>query len=74
MIPEVLSADLVLRNGKIVTVDPDDTAAQTVVVKGNSTVVVGGDEDVSGLIGEETEVGEGTTFIFEIPIETSDTP
>jgi len=50
MIPEVLSADLVLRNGKIVTVDPDDTVAQAVAVKGNGIVVVGGDEDVSGLI------------------------
>lgn len=56
MMPEVLSADLVLRNGKIVTVDPDDTVAQAVAAKGNRIVVVGGDEDVSGLIGEETEV------------------
>ena len=32
MMLEVLSADLVLRNGKIVTVDPDDTVAEAVAV------------------------------------------
>jgi predicted amidohydrolase YtcJ len=52
---EELLADLVLRNGKIVTVDQGDTVAQAVAVKGNRIVIVGGDEDVSGLIGEETE-------------------
>ncbi len=48
MIPEELSADLALKNGKIVTIDQEDAVAQAVTVKGNRIVVVGGDEDVSG--------------------------
>jgi hypothetical protein len=53
---EELYADLVLRNGKIVTVDPGDTVAQAVAVKDTRIAVVGRDEDVSRLIGEDTEV------------------
>jgi predicted amidohydrolase YtcJ len=49
-------ADLVLLNGKIVTVDAEDSLAKAVALKGNRIVAVGPEEDVSRWIGEETEV------------------
>jgi len=51
-----LSADLVLYGGKVLTVDADETVAEAVAVKGSLIVAVGTDEEVSGTIGEETEV------------------
>lgn len=49
-------ADLVLLNGKVVTVDPNDTITEAVAVKGGRIVGVGTSEEVKELIGEETKV------------------
>ncbi|MGF3523136.1 MAG: amidohydrolase [Candidatus Bathyarchaeia archaeon] len=49
-------ADLVLINGKIITVDAEDTIAQAVAVKNGTIVKVGADSEVEALIGPETEV------------------
>ena len=46
-------ADLVLVNGKVITVDPKDTIAEAVAVKGNRIVAVG---DVSAWRGPKTQV------------------
>mgnify|MGYP001323086511 FL=1 len=46
-------ADLVLVNGKVITVDPKDTIAKGVAVKGNRIVAVG---DVSAWKGPKTQV------------------
>ncbi|MCW3979510.1 MAG: amidohydrolase [Candidatus Bathyarchaeota archaeon] len=51
-----LFADLVLHNGKVLTVDSEETVAEAVAVKGSLIVAVGTDEEVLGTIGEETEV------------------
>jgi len=51
-----LFADLVLLNGNVLTVDADETVAEAVAIKGNLIVAVGTDEEVSGTIGEGTEV------------------
>jgi len=53
--PDVV-ADLVLRNGTVVTVDdavPDGTA---IAVHGDTIIAVGGDDQISRYIGPETEV------------------
>jgi predicted amidohydrolase YtcJ len=49
-------ADLVLRNGHVVTVDSAQPEAQAVAVRGHSIVAVGSDEEIAPYIGSETEV------------------
>ncbi|REJ76071.1 MAG: amidohydrolase [Acidobacteria bacterium] len=48
-------ADLVLLNGKIVTVDEKETEAQALAVKGDKIVAVGTDEEIQKYVGPETE-------------------
>jgi len=55
-IPEALSANLILFNGKVLTVDPENSVAQAVAVKGNRILMVGGDEEVRGTAGDKTKV------------------
>ncbi len=50
------AADLVLLNGKIITVDSADTIAQAVAVKDGLIQAVGTNDEVTGLVGEATRV------------------
>jgi hypothetical protein len=52
------TADLVLRGGKVLTVDARDTVASAVAVRGNRIAAVGSDEEISRWIGPATEVVE----------------
>jgi len=54
--PPEQAADLVLLNGKIITVDPTDTIAQAVAVKDGLFQAVGTNDEVTGLVGEATRV------------------
>ncbi len=54
--PPEQAADLVLLNGKIITVDPADTIAQAVAVKDGLIQAVGTNDEVTGLVGEATRV------------------
>ncbi|MBL7063266.1 MAG: amidohydrolase family protein [Anaerolineae bacterium] len=54
--PPEQAADLVLLNGKVITVDPADTIAQAVAVKDGLIRAVGISDDVASLIGEATQV------------------
>ena len=58
-------ADLVLVNGKIVTMDPEESIREAVAVKFGRILAVGSSEEVEGLVGVETEVIdlEGRTVI-----------
>ena len=49
-------ADLVLRNGNVVTVDDDLPRAQAVAVIGDRILAVGSNDDIAAYIGDETEV------------------
>ena len=49
-------ADLVLKNGKIVTVDDSVPEAQAVAVLGDVIVAVGNDRNIESYIGENTQV------------------
>lgn len=49
-------ADLVLRNGRVVTVDPARPEAQAVAIQGDRIAAVGTDEEISRLVGPGTEV------------------
>ncbi|MGH7446062.1 MAG: amidohydrolase [Longimicrobiales bacterium] len=49
-------ADLVLRNGHVVTVDSAMPEAEAVAVRGHSIIAVGSDEEIAGYIGSATEV------------------
>lgn len=49
-----ISADLVIRNGKIITVDAKDTVAEAVAAWNGIIVRVGTNGDIEPLIGEET--------------------
>ena len=51
-----LSADFVIRNGKVITVDAKDTIAEAVAVRDGIIVGVGTNEDTEPLIGEKTKV------------------
>ncbi|MEE9618491.1 MAG: amidohydrolase, partial [Anaerolineae bacterium] len=50
------AADLVLLNGKIITVDSADTIAQAVAVRRGLIQAVGMNDEVTGLVGEATRV------------------
>jgi predicted amidohydrolase YtcJ len=52
----MVSADIVLRGGRIVTVDRDFSIAQAVAVQGDRIMAVGEDSDVEALIGPATRV------------------
>lgn len=49
-------ADLILRNGKVITVDRGDTIAQAVAVKDDRILAVGSNEKVATLAGGTTQV------------------
>ncbi|UCG49441.1 MAG: amidohydrolase [Phycisphaerales bacterium] len=49
-------ADLIVYNGRIVTVDPDFSIRQAMAVKGNRIVRLGGSDDVLKLKGDGTEL------------------
>jgi predicted amidohydrolase YtcJ len=49
-------ADLVLRHGRVVTVDPARPEAQAIAIKADRIAAVGTDEEISRLIGPRTEV------------------
>lgn len=50
------AADLVLVNGKIITVDELMPEAEAIAVKGDSIIAVGKNDEIEELIGEKTEV------------------
>jgi predicted amidohydrolase YtcJ len=52
----LMSADLVLLEGKILTMNPNQPNAEAVAVKGNKIIQVGTNENVSELIGKDTKV------------------
>jgi len=54
--PAELAADLVLLNGRVITVDSIDTIAQSVTVKDGLIQGVGSNETIAGLLGEATRV------------------
>ena len=49
-------ADLVLRNGKVVTVDPALPEAQALAVRDGTILAIGSDAEIAAYIGEATEV------------------
>ncbi|HEY7698842.1 MAG TPA: amidohydrolase family protein, partial [Vicinamibacteria bacterium] len=50
------TASLVVRGGKVVTVDPSDRIAQAVAVEGNRIAAVGTEAEIAHYIGPETTV------------------
>ncbi len=54
--PRVEPATLVLRNGKIVTVDDEKPEAQALAARGDTIVAVGTNEEIQPYIGSATEV------------------
>ncbi len=49
-------ADLVLRNGQVVTMDPARPAAQAIAVRGDNILAVGSNDDMKALTGPHTKV------------------
>lgn len=49
-------ADLVLRNGKIVTMNPSQPAAQAIAIRGDKIIAVGSNADAAKLTGPRTQV------------------
>lgn len=56
--PPVKAADLVLRGGKVVTVDPGIGAQEAIAVNGFEIAAVGGNDEIAAYIGPETRVVE----------------
>jgi len=55
---DVLAADMVLVNGKVVTVDSDDSIVEAVAVMNGKILAVGSTDEINRLVGESTEVIE----------------
>ncbi len=55
-VPDELFADLVLLNGKIITVDADDSIVEAVACKGEKFLAVGSNDDIKNYVGEHTKV------------------
>ena len=53
-VPDALAPDLVLHNGKIVTVDEDFSIAQAVAIRDGRFVAVGSDSEILSLAGSNT--------------------
>lgn len=53
-----MEADLVLRGGKVATVNPDQPYAEAIAVKADTILFVGSNDEVEAFIGSETEVIE----------------
>lgn len=51
-----IKADLVLLNGKIITVDTDDRVVEAVAIYNNKFVAVGTNDEIKGLVGKDTKV------------------
>ncbi|MCK5669950.1 amidohydrolase, partial [Candidatus Bathyarchaeota archaeon] len=51
-----IHADKILLNGKIITVDPNDTIVEAIAILGNRIVAVGSNDEVKMYAGPETEV------------------
>jgi len=51
-----LNADLVLRGGKIITVDSGETIAEAVAVKHSTIISVGKDSEIDSYVGTSTKV------------------
>jgi predicted amidohydrolase YtcJ len=56
LVSDELAADIVLMNGKVVTVDDEDTIAEAVAIKHGRIIKVGDSGDVRALAGDHTEV------------------
>jgi predicted amidohydrolase YtcJ len=54
--PSAPPADLVLRNGRVLTVDARDSVAQAIAVTAGKITAVGTDSEVSPYVGERTDV------------------
>ena len=52
----IIGADSVLMNGKVITVDAQDTIAQAVAVKDGKFAKIGSNDDIKNLIGGRTNV------------------
>ena len=55
-VPDDLFADLVLTNGKIVTVDKDDTIVEAVACKGEKIIKVGTNKEIEAYTGKHSKV------------------
>jgi len=53
---KMLCADLVFRNGQVITVNPQDEICSAIAVKGTEILYVGTDAEASEFIGENTKV------------------
>jgi len=54
--PDELYADLVLLNGKIITIDVDDSVVEAVACKDKKIIAVGSNEEINAYKGKNTEV------------------
>ena len=51
-----LKADMVLINGKIITVDPNDRIIEAIAIRGNRVEAVGSTDEIKQLVGPDTNV------------------
>ena len=57
-IPDKLFAYLVLLNGKIVIIDPDNTIVEAVACKGENIIAVGTTKEIKSYMGKHTHTRE----------------
>ncbi|GAH75862.1 unnamed protein product, partial [marine sediment metagenome] len=52
----MLFADLILKNGKVITIDKNETIVKAVAVKFGKIVAVGSNTEIERFVGEQTEI------------------
>ena len=62
----VLDADLVLVDGKVVTVDSEDSIAEAVAARDGVIVAVGASSDIIGLAGDFAFQSRGLRFLSHV--------
>ena len=56
--PALVSADLILRGGKVATVDPDLPEAEAIAISGHQILAVGSDAEISAYVSSTTNIIE----------------
>jgi hypothetical protein len=52
----MVHADLILRNGVIITLDPQDIITESIAVKDGKILEISTDQEISKLAGKDTEI------------------
>ena len=53
---KTLTADILIKNGQVLTVNANDDIVEAVAIKGNKIIAVGSNDDLADLVDENTQI------------------